>query len=217
MRRTPKAKLSEVQIASVLTTHLKESGWSVYEEVSFGEGSSVDIIAVREPLVAAIEVKTSFNMTVLGQAKRWLYQAHLTYVAVPRLGRNEDGARWVCQTLGIGLFEIGATSVREIVRPNFCKTAKTQSIRKYLHPVQLDGSIPAGSPGGFRWTPWRRTVDALVAEVRANPGILLRDALTAHHYRTDKLARASLSHQIRKGIIKELRFDDGKLYPVEKK
>lgn len=208
-------KKSEVDYARVLTTWLKAEGWDVYEEVSLSHADAADIIAVRKPVVAAIEVKTSLSLTVLGQAHRWIKKAHLTYVAVPRHKRDTsaEGAAWVCKTLGIGLFYINKNSVTEVVHPVF-RRVDVKPLMARLRPEQQDGSIPAGSVAGLRYTPWRMTVIELVRRVSSNPGITMKEALDGmkHHYGGDKAARASLSRQIREGMIKELRFDGTSLH-----
>ncbi len=150
MKKAPKAG-SEIEIASRVTTWLRDEGYEVYEEVSLGYSNSVDIIAVRKPVVVAVEVKKTLSLSVLGQAKRWIQQAHLTYVAVPLHKRTSShtGAAWVCRTLGIGLLYI-TSSVHEEVRPVFQRHAKTSEILSKLRPEQQDGLIPAGSPSRGR-------------------------------------------------------------------
>lgn len=209
--------MSEVELASHVTRWFRESGWDVYEEVSFGYGSALDIVAVRAPVVAAIEAKLSLSLAVLGQAKRWVNKAHLTYVATPSHARGSarDGAVWICKTLGIGLLGVSKQgSVNEIVHPQFRRVVDSKFITSKLCSKQQDGSIPAGSAAGPRWTPWRMTVTSLTEYVTQNPGVTLAEALkhATHHYSSDKAARASLSHQIRKGILKTVRLEDGKLY-----
>lgn len=212
---------SEVQLAKHVTAWLRAEGWDVYEEVSFGYALAADIVAVRKPVVAVIEVKTSMSLAVLGQARRWLRESHLVYVAVPQFvrGSSLDGATWVCKTLGIGLLCVSKNGrVQEHVHPEFRRPRSTKRILESLRPQQQDGTIPAGSTSGPRWTPWKITVTELSEYVRLHPGVTLGEALqkVKHHYSSAKAARASLSHQIRKGIIKTVRAEGRtlKLYPV---
>lgn len=210
---------SEVELARNLTSWLREDGWDVFEEVSItGYADSADIVAVRKPVVTIIEAKMTMSLAVLGQAKRWIGSAHQVYVAVPGFKRGSafEGACWVARLLGIGLFCVTNNHVYEAVRPEFHRRVKVQPILDKLRPEQQDGSIPAGSTSGRRYTPWRMTVRDLTDFVTRNPGTPLRDAVKKikHHYPHDVAARASLSHQIRKGLIKTLRVEgpDLKVY-----
>lgn len=210
----------EAKLAKTLTTWLRNDGWDVYEEVSpWGYGTAADVVAVRTPVVTVVEVKTTMSLAVLGQARQWVGKAHQVYVAVPGFKRGSafDGAKWVCETLGLGLLCV-TSNVFEAVRPTFHRRADTKLLLEHLRPEQQDGSMPAGTASGRRWTPWRLTLSDLTRVVTESPGIPMAEALKKmkHHYRNDKSAKASLSHQIRKGIIKTLRAEgrDLKLYPV---
>lgn len=210
----------EAKLAKTLTAWLRDQGWEVYEEVSItGYGDSADIVAVRAPVVSVIECKTSLSLSVLGQARRWMDQAHQVYVAVPgfKRGSSFEGAKWVCETLGLGLLCI-TSNVFEAVRPAFRRKVDPKDILKRLRPEQQDGTVPAGTSAGRRYTPWRLTVMALEKFVQEHPGTPLREVVqkVRHHYPHERAARASLSHQIRKGIIKTVRVEgrDLKVFPV---
>lgn len=212
---------TEVELAGHLTKWLKADGWEVYEEVSItGYADSADIVAVKAPVVAIIEAKMTMSLALLGQARRWIGAAHQTYVAVPGFRRDSsfEGAKWVAQTLGIGLLCVTPSSVFEAVSPNFNRTAKVKPILARLRPEQQDGTIPAGSASGARYTPWKLTVLDLESWATKHPGMPLRELLTKfkHHYPNNAAARASLSHQIRKGLIPTLRLEgrDLKVFKV---
>lgn len=203
---------SEVELAGHIVKWFQNDGWETFEEVSLGWGTAIDLIAVRSPVIAAIEAKTSLSLAVIGQAKRWVGHAHLTYVAAPahKRGSATEGAKWICQTLGLGLLTVSDKgNVRELVRPKFYRKVDTKLITSHLRPQQQDGSVPAGTATGARWTPWRATISDLREVVQKNPGIPMGQALAKikHHYSSDKSARATLSLQIRKGILKGLRIE----------
>lgn len=212
---------SEVELAKHVTSWLRTEGWDVYEEVSFGHASAIDIVAVRSPVVSVIEAKTSLSLDVIGQAYRSIGFAHLVYVATPAYKKTSalEGARWICKTLGLGLLSVVEKSgyVQEVVRPTF-RRVDAKPLLAMLRPQQQDGSVPAGSTAGPRWTPWKITVTELTEYVGLHPGVRLSEALqkVKHHYSNNKAARASLSHQIRTGLIKTVRIEgrELRLYPV---
>jgi hypothetical protein len=213
--------VSEVKLAKDVTEWLKEEAWDVYEEVSIGYSDSADIVATRGPVLAVIEAKQTLSLSVIGQAKRWLPHAHQVYVAVPahKRGSSSEAARWVCDLTGLGLIYVSSHNVRVVVQPEFRRRVDDEFLRSKLRPQHQDGSVPAGSASVGRWTPWKTTVHALVAVVKASPGIPLKEALAKihHHYRSDKGAVSSLSHYLRKGIIKDIRMEPGrglKLFPT---
>lgn len=213
--------VSEVATAREVTNWLKIDGWDVYEEVALGYTDSLDILAIRGPILWAIEVKQTFSVALVGQAKRWIPHAHCVSVAVPfhKRGSASEGAVWICSTLGLGLLYATSNNVQQRVKPEFRRRVDADFLRKHVNIKQQDGSVPAGSASIARWTPWRLTVSELIKVVNDNPGVTLKEALKRmrHHYRTDSVANSSLSKYLRNGLIKELRLEPGfKLYPAHK-
>ena len=62
----------------------------------------------------------------------------------------------------------------------------------------------AGAPcAAGRYTPFRRTCDALSEAVIKNPGLTMKEAIqrTQHHYSSDKCAVSSLLHWVQSGKV----------------
>lgn len=203
----------------------KSRGFHVYQEVPVkGQQGTADIVAVKGPFVTVIETKVTMSLALLGQARRWIGQAHSVTVAVPWhvRGSSQDGAVFVCGALGVGLLYVSRVgAVREMVSPDFFKKARPGSILESLRPEQADGSIPAGSAGGSAWTAWKVTVRDLGDLVQRNPGIGLKQAvgMIKHHYPSDYAARRSLAKHALFGRVPGVRAEevarskDVRLYP----
>ncbi len=131
-RRKAKAPAfsSEAELAAVVVAHLREQGWTVFQEVELGRrsgGERADIVAVRGDELAAdgyahkgagwakpgdvlvVECKLSLSLDLLAQADHWLDYASLVAIAFP-LDRGYGRARRFGESLarsrGLGMFEV---------------------------------------------------------------------------------------------------------------
>ena len=101
------AQIHETDVAASVVRWLEEFDWKVYQEVSLGSSArTVDIVAVRGPLVWAIECKVSLGLAVLEQAHSLLGLANYVSVAVQSRRRGETGrfATKAMKDMGIGMF-----------------------------------------------------------------------------------------------------------------
>lgn len=218
-------KIPETDVARPVVDWYKSRGFQVYQEVPVkGTAGAADIVAVKGPFVVVVETKVTMSLALLGQARRWVGQAHSVVVAVPWhvRGSSQDGAVFVCGAAGIGLLYVSRSgAVREMVSPDFFRKAKAKPILESLRPEHADGSIPAGSAGGTAWTAWKITVRDLGEVVQRNPGIGLKQAvgMIKHHYPSDYAARRSLSKHALFGRVPGVRAEevarskDVRLYP----
>lgn len=211
---------AEQYLAAALRQWLTEEGWEIYQEVEI-PGGRTDLVAVRGPIRWGIEVKTTLSMGVFDQAHHNTRWFHHSSIAVPAgkdgycFGRNWDFARKCSQTFGFGILALanypGTTDYRVLqqTRPQLNRRVGTV----HLYEEQKT-YCAAGSSTGGHWTPFRRTVQQLVAYVQRTPGCLLREVVKEldHHYSNAPSATRCLAEMIRSEVIKELRLDNGKLY-----
>lgn len=222
-----KARITETEIGRAVVAWLVADGWDVYQEVYCG-GSTCDVVAVRGPLLWAIECKTSLSFDVLEQALHWRGRAHFVAVAVPE-ARSGRYAYKICEDYGIGVIVVGVNSVsrrteaatvdcRQRVPPAFNRRA-AETLKMSLLPEQKQSV--AGSAGGGHWTPFKETCRRLADIVRHHvDGIEAKVALANihHHYRTDASARASLLAWAAAGKVPGVRVDRGdrlKFFPAK--
>jgi len=203
-----------------VVAYFESNSWEVYQEVSH-HGGVADIVVTRGPVVGVVEAKNTLSLHLIGQARRWVKFANLVWVAVPeareRSHQSLDAAKWVCETLGLGLITLNRYGVREQVRPPFLRKV-IPGLKEALLPQHKQAV--AGSPAGTVWTPYKHTCQELLQHVRGNPGVTLKAALKAikHHYRKDTTARTCMARNIDEGIVPgvSLRRENGelKLYPA---
>lgn len=216
--------MREVEVGRAAVAYFRSLGMDVYQEVEGYGGGVSDIVAVANQRITICECKVNLSWDLLAQARRRQPHAHWVWVAVPA-GKMTDGRHLAYRTVenwGIGLLLVKAG---EAVALHGSKLNRrpiyTADLLERLEPEHRDYA-EAGSPGGGRWTPFKRTVRAITDAVKRTPGIPLAKLVkeVRHHYSTDAGARAQIPHWIRKGVIPgiELRRGDRRallLYPAE--
>lgn len=117
--------MTEVDLASKVIAWLECDGWDIYQEVN-----DIDIVAIREPVVWAIECKLSMGFSVLEQAIDRMGRANCVWVATPYRKSNYKIVRTCCEKLGIGWMTVAKNSdyIQIQCRPNFQ--------RKLVDPVK---------------------------------------------------------------------------------
>lgn len=204
----------EKALAGHVVAWLRDEGWDVRQEVVC-DGRSPDIVARRGPLLRVVECKMSFGLGVLAQASAWIPFAHSVLVACPK-PKRKTVARYmglqIAMGRGIGVLEVHASPkygpppiklevVGRMLRRPPCLDLLRAAFDE--HPPDFDGPA-AGTSGGGRLTPYRRTCETLAVLARHTPGITLRDAMKAmngHHYASDATARSSMAENLRRGVV----------------
>lgn len=214
----PGVGISEADMAAVVVADMQRMGYETYEEVSVS--NRADIVGVRGPVLVVVECKSSLTTQLMDQLLRWEGQAHLVIAAVGKW--PSSSAREFCRCKGFGIWQVGGRNIQTLLSPKLTRRI-APTLRNALHPENKSGvSLPAGSPGGGYFTPFRGTCMELRRIVKDTPGIELREALRqfAHHYASDRSAMVNLPSLIREGAVPGVRVETGKplkLYPVEVK
>lgn len=215
---------SEVDLARPVVAWLRAQGWRVYQEVQHC-GAVADIVATRGRLLWAIEVKATLGLAVVGQAMGWRPYANLVSVAGP--ARPQRAARLAFDAL-LRASAIGCLIVRDpgypghewvtvAADPDLARRT-VPSLRAALRPEhETWAEAGAATSTGARWTPWKATVQEVTRYVAEHPGATLREVMEAvpHHYSSRSVARATISHQIRSGLLAGLRIEGGRVWPAE--
>lgn len=207
---------SEVELAKPVVAWLENLKWDVYQEVN-----GIDIVAVQGPIVWVIECKRGNTLALLDQLfarirfGRW---GHFTSCATPLYPSRAFEA--ALKSWGIGhlcVGEQGGPRVSEDLAPQLYRTAgHAGKLRAGLRPEHKT-HLPAGSPTGGGWSPFKETCENLRRYVGAHPGVPLKDliATVKTHYRTPASARASLAKWIKAGQVPGLRLDQGNVWPAQ--
>jgi hypothetical protein len=206
---------TEKDLAKIVVAMLQEWGWEVYQEVR-GNGGRCDIVGSRGKLLWAIECKLSFGLPIIEQASKWIWQAHYVSIATP----NSPSAfgEQILRHYGIGSISFrGSEDYFERVRPR---------LNRKIHPIKLHEEqkyyAEAGTNGGGYYTPFKKTVNALILAVNHHPGIEFNKLIKEidHHYQTLSTAKSCLRGFIGSSVIPQLRCEitDRRLcvFPVEK-
>jgi hypothetical protein len=218
--------MTEVQLAERAMVELTADGWDVYPEVeSRGNGRlRADMICLRDGITMAVEVKTSFSISVIAQAYNWIGVTDYTCVAVP-CRASQAFAEKICRQFGIGVIHprvmsSGQHQIQFNVQPALHRHPKKirDAIRHALHEEQK--RFKPGNASCEYYTPFRATTEQLARIVREKPGIVARAAISEikHHYHCDATAQSSLVHWARLGKVRGVRVEDGRplrFFPVE--
>ena len=216
MKSEPK---KEIDIARTVIDWLE--GWDIYQEVQvFSGGNRADIIAVQGNIVWTIEVKLSLSLCLLSQASRWTKLSHFVSVAVPR-GRNrkDSAAAEYLRWKGIGYLCV-TDGIREQIKPRLNRKAVAYHIKNALCEQHKTFAL-AGNADGNYWTPYQETCRRILAKVKKNPGLTMKELIDGlkHHYASSQSARCAIPKWADMGKIPgvELRRDGRflKFYPRE--
>jgi hypothetical protein len=219
---------SEKDLCAVVVSHFQARGWTVFQEVAMGGGAGgLDILCRRGPVLYAIECKRVFSDHLIEQALHWRRYAH--YVSVASNARPSFFKERVCEKFGLGVLHVDSQqthrgvyeSVFDSRRPEFRRRV-APGLRDHLDRFHIEGLCEAGTAAGSRATPFRSTVEKLLALVaeQGQRGIGLYEAVDRidHHWSKPRTAYQSVRGYIEKGVIKGLRLQgsgkDARLYPV---
>lgn len=204
--------MKETELAQHFVKYL--SCYDLYFEIP---QLNVDIVAKHGNILMAFEVKKNLNFRVIEQALHNKSFFHYSYICVP-YARNRGMAEMICSDYGIGILAVRVIDnyvwgdVHELVKPKLNRKPFTHIV--YL-PDYAKKSIPGATGGdGTTITPFKDTVNNIVEYLRKNNGVKFKevyDNITTH-YDSLSAARSSLYQWVRKGVIKEFYFNDGKLY-----
>ena len=99
-----------------IVRYLEKRGWRIFREVKL-RGRMVDVIAVKEDKIMAVEVKGGSGDIQRGieQALHQKNAANFSYLAIPK-DRSSKAILNSCQSLGLGLMLVNDV-VEEIVKP----------------------------------------------------------------------------------------------------
>ncbi|MGL6195933.1 MAG: hypothetical protein ACRC2T_14050 [Thermoguttaceae bacterium] len=214
----------EADFACVIAEWLREQGYEVFCEVTYGgrSGRRIDIVVKDGCEYWAVEVKTSAGLEVLEQAYHWKKDFHYVYVAVPE-GRRKGKAggknrffQEVAKKFGIGVirakmgvFDPGSVEPKKFFGgPRFAlqardKEEKPHCLKKnFLHP-EMANNIP-GTQGGHT-TSFRRMCNSVIEYLKKKPnGSLLKELypLLAEHYDDPRSGVYTLVKWIELGHVK---------------
>lgn len=208
------------------------SCYDLYFEVDYGR--CVDIVGINDKISIAVEVKTSFNFKVLEQAIDNCRRFNYSYIAVPDFKDKYFQAE-ICKDYGVRLlllvdefgFDINEETgkyekvshykVRNYVQPKLNRHASRNKLLPFLHEFSKTSIAGSKSGDGGKITAFGITVDNLERYVERHKGCTIKEAVEniSHHYGTDKAACASIYSWIKAGVIKGVRYENRKLFPVE--
>ncbi len=197
---------TEVEIALAVIAFQEDEGYETFKEV-FYEGWTADIVSTRGRDTIVTEAKLSRSIAVVTQATRWKGYATQIYVAVPKR-KQGDSYEWdrALHLAGIGEFTVDDEG--EVIRARSPLRWRVDGlgIRAVLK-IQHKTFAEAGNAKSERWSPFKEQARALLAAVKAKPGITLQEFT-----RGDDYASASLRRNIKRGAIKGLVVRSGKVY-----
>lgn len=201
---------TETDLNAVIAQWMREQGWEVFQEVQvFSGGPVADLVGRKDGLLWIVEGKRRLNLTLLSQAARWLGWAHYVSVALPNdqtCGSFELAfAQQVCEERGIGWLRAWGNGTVRSKAGKLMEGKLSEDLNKALCEEHKHVAQSGTNRGGYH-TPFKRTVQNLVAYVKQNRGSLLREAVLGidHHYRTTKSACSALQKLIDKEVIEGL-------------
>ncbi len=201
---------SEETLAGYVVDYFDAANCVTYKEVRGQDGNTADIVVTKSSECVVVEAKLARSLVVILQAKRWIPEANMVFVAVPR-PRRGGCAEFVskCESLGIGILYVDQNgAVEEILTPH--RRPCEGGIRLVLREEHRTFAN-AGNAKGKRWSKPAEIAEALQRAVAARPGVTVREFVESidHHYGSDDIATVSLSLTLKRGGIKGLEIRHG--------
>jgi hypothetical protein len=207
--------MRETVLAAAVVAWLQSQNHDVYQEVRLHLGGRRADIVVRIPtektaIFWVVECKTSLSLALLDQAIKWTGQAHLVSIATPfcRQAFESRTANHVIAHFGVGRIDMKDGAVRQLTpaRLHRMKAPEWDAVLNERHKTEL----PAGSPGGGYWTPYRQTCERIAAWVAKHPGCTMAEAVRGikeHHYASDASAISNLGHWLTENRVHGVRYE----------
>jgi len=204
-------EMKESDLAQIFIDYF--DGYEIFKEVPTYNGI-VDFVAVQKPILIAVEVKLAFNLRVIEQAYLNIYTSNYSYVAVPAY-KNGSFKERICLDFGVGVLRYtdhGWTSkykIEEVVFPRLNRQIIKPELKEYM-------KLSVAGSQNKRVTKFGNTANNLREYVKINPGVSLGEAIKniEWHYHNISSAKSNLYQWLYKGIIKGVRYEKGKLFPV---
>lgn len=170
------SRLPETQIAAAVERFFGAHGFAVQAELGH-----IDLLARRDGVLIAIEVKRNLSLRLVEQAVRRQRSCDLCWVAVPRAtrGRLRPDTVAVLKRLGLGLLLVDAGLGVEVAlepqrRPDIVQSRAREALIAESSR-RLGRFNIAGSPGGARVTAYRQQALRVAMELQENPGLSPRE------------------------------------------
>lgn len=195
--------MKETELAELVIAYL--SDWDIYKEVPCA--GIIDIIAVKKPVVIAVECKMTFGIDVIYQAEKNKRYAHYSYVAVPK--ESHSMAKRICGDYGIGILamnrQYNSATMMEVLAPRINRRIKAPVLKEWMK------ESVAGSQSD-RMTAFKNTVRNLLQAVQRNGGSMSVDVCLKtldHHYGSLSSAKTCIMARIRDGVITGITYEKG--------
>ena len=204
--------MKETELAQHFIRYL--SCYDLYYEIP---QLNVDIVAKDGNILMAFEVKRNMNFRVIEQAVNNKIYFHYSYICVPYT-HNMSMPERICRDYGIGILAVHNVAdfiwgdIMEITKPKLNRKAITRAVK--LPEFSKHSIAGASGSDGTTITPFKNTVNSIVKYLSKHNGANFKDVYNNidTHYHNFSAAKSSLYQWIRKGIITEFYFDNGKLY-----
>jgi len=218
--------MKETVLAKKIVTYFENKNLTCYKEVSkSGTGGAIrcDCYFVKKEkdvIVDAfvIEVKTTLSLKVIEQAFRWKAFAKKVYIGVPKPKRRPVKSRrfavYVCQKLGVGIFEVSENGNVEML------TESEINPKFKLPPLfEEQKKSKAGNAKSEYFTVYKKTIANINDFMKDKTEYKLSDLFKEidHHYSNISSAQGCIKKYIKKGVITNYKIKQkGKQLYIEK-
>ena len=160
--------MREADLYPPLKRHFEALGWRVYAEVPAPHGGFIDLLAVRDEVSLAVELKTWCSRVAARQARVNRACVWESWVAAPGTARIAPQRRAGLARSGIGLLAVGAEGVetRLEARRQAPPCTVRQAFGRYLSGGM--GAVFAAANGGVPNAERVRACEVLAGKVRAS-------------------------------------------------
>lgn len=147
----------ESDLYAPLKRFFEQQGYTVR-----GEVKDCDLVARQENRLVVVEMKISFNLTLVLQGLRRQQVTNHVYVAIEAPGRKQRGVRWrevqqLCQRLGLGLltvnFAVAPPLVEVVLEAEAAQAPRARRRKQAQVTTEFDGRRGDFNTGGSNRRP----------------------------------------------------------------
>lgn len=208
-----KKKITEADLAKIVSDYFKEQGYEVYNEVLANKTSKrADMILLKDGIYTNIETKLTFSNKLLEQVYFWKHNSHKAYLCIPskrdNLPSKNKFLHKVCEDYGIGIIYVYFNKSIPYVSIELESSFNSEPENLPELFSQQKESFAGTNKGGYI-TPFKITCGNIVSYLQSiNKEVEIGELLNniSHHYKNNASAKQSIIKMINWNVLENISF-----------
>lgn len=209
-----KKKITEQDLAKVVSTHFINQGYEVYKEVVAKKTSKrADMILVKDDVYINIETKLTFSNKLLEQVYFWKHNCHKAYLCIPSKKENTPSKNKflhkICEDYGIGVIYVYFNRSEPYVSIEIESSFNSEPENLPTLYCEQKESVAGTNKGGYI-TPFKITWQNITKYLSNSnqQEVEINELLSniSHHYKNNASAKLNIIKLINWNVLHDLSF-----------